>query len=94
MWERLVIGIAAPIIAAAILGVYSAISGLGDSFQELGKAQAVMQSQLVEMRASMQGIYMRRDAEQKHDEIFRTNQHQYQLIEDHEQRLRKLETRQ
>lgn len=78
-WARRLIGIAAPIIAAAILSVYSAINGLGESFQELGRAQAVMQTQLGEMRTSMQGIYLWRDAEQKH--------------EDHEQRLRKLETR-
>lgn len=84
MWERLVIGIAAPVIAAAIVGVYV-------TMQDLSKAQAVTQAQLAEVQLRLSGIYTEAQATARHEEIFRTNQHQYELIEDHETRLRKIE---
>lgn len=91
MWERLTIGIVAPVLAAAILGVYNSMASVGEALAEFGKAQAVMQSQILDVRARLSGIYTREDAKQRHEEIFRTQQHQYSLLEDHEARIRKLE---
>ena len=87
MWERLVMMIVAPLITAAIIGVYS-------TMQTFAQNQAVMQSQMNDMRERIGGIYTRREADRAHDEIFRTDQHQYKKLKDHETRIRKLEGRQ
>ena len=83
-WERLVLAVASTILAAAVVGIWAQVASLSS-------AQAVMQSQLSDVRAAVQGIYTQRDADRDKAAIFRTDQDQYQRLADHEKRLRALE---
>lgn len=87
VWQRILVNIIAPVTAAAILGMYAAML-------DLSKAMAVVQSQMADMRAERDDQYTKAEVNQRFEEVFRTNQHQYSLLEDHEQRIRKNETRQ
>lgn len=81
VWQRILINVVAPITAAAILGLYALAL-------DLSRSMAVVQSQIADMRAERGSQYTKAEIDQRNEEIFRTNQHQYGLIEDHEKRIR------
>lgn len=103
----LIVGVASPVLSTAIIGVWSSSSlGLaGQTLQAMSKVQitlsqnqAVMQSQLLDVRTALQGIYTQQDAKRDLSLVWNTDKDQYdKLVDaknelvDHEQRIRRLE---
>lgn len=86
VWERLLIGIAQAVIALMVIAVYTKLD-------DLGKSLAVVESQMADYRSSKEDYYTHQQAKARHEDIFRTNKHQYGMLEDHETRIRRIETR-
>lgn len=107
-WKILAIGVASPVVATLLLNLWSSstLGSIGETLRgirqtqersteaqsELRQTQAVIQAQLAEVRTVMSGIYLRREAEERHQEIYRTNQHQYGMLKEINDRLRRVET--
>lgn len=93
IWERMAVSVAATVTAAAIVGIYVSISRLGDSLDLLASAQAVTQSQLTDVRAALHDSYTAEDAKRDFAAVWATDKDQYARIQDHEQRIRALESK-
>lgn len=93
LWERLALIVVGAFMSVAIRGVYEEISDLGEKLQDVGTSQAVTTVQLIDLRDRMGGFYSVRAADAEHARIWKTDNHQYKRLNDHEKRLRDLEAR-
>lgn len=90
-WQRLSIAVAAPLIAGAIFGLYGGVWGIYSKIGEVNARQAVIQSQLTDARAAIQGVYTRAEAKRDLDAIWATDKDQYSLIKDLAGRMSQVE---
>lgn len=81
-WERLILAVASTVLAAAVVGLW--VSGIS-----LAQNQAVIQSQLKDLRAGVQGIYTQRDADRDFAAVYRTDQDQYRQLKDLQKQVAK-----
>lgn len=88
--DRVFVGVATMLVSGAIMWLYTATVAVGDVIIEIAKTQAVMQSQVTDVRAQLSGIYTQQEAEAAHAVIYRTDQDQYRRLDVVEAQLRKL----
>lgn len=82
-WERLTLAVASTVLAAAVCGIWISVGSMG-------RTQAVIKSQLKDVRAAVQGVYTQRDADRDFAAVFRTDQDQYQQLKDLKNQVRAL----
>lgn len=92
-WQKLSIAVAAPLIAGSIMGIYIGQGNMNDKMDMVNARQAVIQSQVSDMRAAVHGFYTQTEAKKDFAAVWATDKDQYERIEDHETRIRALEAK-
>ena len=91
---RFVVGVATVVCSACVTGIWSRFGELVDAMNAVTKAQAVMQSQVSDVRNALVGVYLKREADREHAIIYRTDQDQYQRIAALEKQVASIQARQ
>lgn len=77
---RLGVGLVVALFSVVGGGVWRAGSAVLESLHQLVETQAVMQSQVVDIRGRLSGLYTQREADRDRAIIYRTDRDQYQRI--------------
>lgn len=90
-WQKLSIAVAAPLIAGSIMGIYIGQGNMNDKMDMVNARQAVIQSQVSDMRAAVHGFYTQTEAKKDFAAVWATDKDQYSQIKDLIQRMRQVE---